>query len=260
MPTSDIGQRITSARLAAEHVSQLDGGHLLFVGGELFTEQNKEVQHYLTELYVTARNKLKHTDRYLYINTNLLYADRSLLTQILDMFDDSSMLHQVKFTTSYDTYGRFSPFTKRAFDSNLREIRKQYPAMKIVVNMIMQKRFVDDILTGYVNVKDFIDAYDVDINTIPLITDDKTQAPSKAHFWSAIEKIDQSVPGYFERYVTNFALEQKVDLKQFQHTKFVDVSADTIECGHVVNFCKCYADSDECFICKCKQLKGHLDA
>ena len=68
----------------------------------------------------------------LYLNTNLIYEDISGLGFVLDLMKNK--FDRLKFTTSYDLYGRFrKKFDETLFFTNLKWIKEKFPECNIVV-------------------------------------------------------------------------------------------------------------------------------
>ena len=122
-----------------------NGSHVLLVGGELFDSGSNNVRKYLSDFFSKViYYQFEGIIDLLYLNTNLLYEDTSLLFSVLDMIKDRELFDRLKFTTSYDVYGRFKDKNSESlFFRNIRTLRERYPEIKIVVNTIMTKQFCE---------------------------------------------------------------------------------------------------------------------
>lgn len=254
------------------------GNHILLVGGEIFDNLNVDVKKELRYLFMDISIKMIHSEIDLfYLNTNLLYNNTELLYDCLDILKAKQLLDRVKFTTSYDIEGRFSSvYAETTFVYNLNHLIKYYPELKIVVNVVLTKSVCDrivndtfgtDYLLTYLKTKniqkstivDWINYFGVQVNTIPYIQLDYEKAPqmpSKSDIFSALLHIDSIFPGYLEQYANNIALKQEKRLYEYNKItkEFIYCSANLNECGHSINFTKCFNDSTDCFPCTIQRL------
>ena len=120
-----------------------DGDDVLLVGGEILAPYHESVNIALQSLIDKCVAMVKSTQiRYLYINTNLIYTNRINLDYLLGKM--RGMEYRLKFTTSFDIYGRFRSGREREiFLSNLAYIRDNYPNVNVVVNSIITKQLVN---------------------------------------------------------------------------------------------------------------------
>ncbi len=191
----------------------------------------------------------------LYINTNLLY-DVYRLVEFLKHIACRGLIDRIRFTTSYDTYGRFSSETQRClFMENLNTIHNEIPELRIVVNSIMTKDLCDRLKSGNgyretVNIPDGI-LY----NLIPYIGDSDEFRPDRNDVFKTLLAEDRMNNGFLRDYVANFDLQQRKIVLKYDPTRdnFIDSSSDYSACGHGINFSK-YSNSGSCFICDMKEL------
>lgn len=246
---------------SVQHFLQSDkferGSHVLLVGGELFdsviTEEMRNMISFVVDMMEMDEIDL------LYINTNLIYQDLSGLYFLLDKIEEKQLFHRLKFTTSYDLYGRFcSDEKQKLMTDNLQTIKSKYPDIKIVVNIILTKQACNQITNKDFSVKDFQNMYDIQVNTIPYIILHNNMAPTKEEVYKALLTIDEEISGYLKSYVENLDLPQDKILYEYTSGDINDLvfcsSDDNSACGHSVNFKKCFIDSDECFVCSVKKL------
>ncbi len=256
----------------------IKGNHILLVGGEIFDIVNKDVKKEFIALIKEIKDKLcLNKVDLLYINTNLLYKDISLLDWFLALFEANGLLPRLKFATSYDILGRFTSKERELlFYHNLKYITDTYKDLKVVVNTVLtneackricEDKFGADYLLQYLKeqdrdtftIKDWIEYFRVDINTIPYIRldDDKApQMPTKSTVLETLLHIDTIIPGYLKKYSDNIALKQPKLLYEYNKSKqdFDFCSSKLGECGHSVNFTRCFADSDRCYPCEIQKL------
>ncbi len=229
------------------------GSHVLLVGGELFdTKFSEETERIfraflLQMVYWMTKG---HIDL-LYVNTNLLYKNTDYLTKfLLDQIAKNNLFDRLKFTTSYDLYGRFTPERPASLvESNLKKLVKKYKDIKIVANMIMTKQFCEAILSGSFSVKAFKEKFGVEVNTIPYIILTEDMAATREQIYSTLAKLESEEPGYIKAYVHNIALPQEKRLYEYNGTEYVYMTAANSPCGHNENF-KLYTPAkDRCFVC-----------
>ena len=120
-----------------------DGDDVLLVGGEILAPYHESVNIALQSLIDKCVTMVESTQiRYLYSNTNLIYTNRINLDYLLGKM--RGMEYRLKFTTSFDIYGRFRSGRERdIFLSNLAYIRDNYPNVNVVVNSIITKQLVN---------------------------------------------------------------------------------------------------------------------
>lgn len=234
-----------------------DGSHVLLVGGELF--DTKFSRH--TEK--VFRNFLETIVSYmvcgkidlLYVNTNLIYENTDYLYYLLRLIDKQALFPRLKFTTSYDIYGRFLGNERALFERNLSAIKKDFPEIRIVVNMIMTKQFCEAVLSDNFSVKNFKEKYHVDVNTIPYIILHEDMAAERTTIFNTLIKLDYQMPGYLSAYVDNVALDQKKLLYEYDGKEYRFMTAKDSACGHNENFLLYTKDHKHCFICDMLNLK-----
>lgn len=254
------------------------GNHILLVGGEIFDIQNDKVKKALSQLLVCV-SKMMSNNRIdlLYINTNLLYQDTTFLNWFLTLYQANGLLNRIKFTTSYDVQGRFTSKERELlFYHNLKALTDEYKDLRIVVNCVLteeackriqEDHFGADYLLEYLKdqnkeiwtIKDWIDYFKVDINTIPYIRlpyDLAPTMPTKSMVFNTLLHIDSLIPGYLNDYAENIALTQEKLLWEYnkKDNEFKYCSSELADCGHSVNFQLSFKDSDECFPCAVKKL------
>lgn len=255
-----------------------DGNHILLVGGEIFDTKHFEVKIVLRDLLIQILDwmLIDKIDLF-YINTNLLYKDTDLLLNFLNVVQERNLFNRLKFTTSYDTVGRFTNKERELlFYKNLKYLTDTYQDIHIVVNTVLTKetckriqedRFGADYLLEYLQkqekstctIKDWMDYFKVQINTIPYIRlpyDLAPEMPTKAMVFDTLLHVDEIIPGYLKDYAENIALKQEKDLFEYNKmTKtFKYCSSSLSECGHSVNFKLSFADSNKCFPCEIQKL------
>jgi len=251
-------EQLDSICVIDKDVKTLNNTHVMFVGGEIFDGKDEVINQALYTLFKTVLDKMERKEiELLYINTNLLYNTSIILDRILTRIDTHKLIDRIHFTTSGDEYGRFSNLDQyNLFYENLINIRKTYPTLPIYVNLILTKKFCEDVLSDKFNIKEYQETYKVEVNTIPYIKFGKViNAPTKEQVFQTIMKLDEQLPGYGLKYCNNFLLNQDIILQKVQNGKLINISSNKNTCKHSENFTRCYSDSNSCFVCDCKELK-----
>lgn len=254
------------------------GNHILLVGGEIFDTKVDIVKKGLIDLIKYVKNMMCNDEIDLfYVNTNLLYTDIDLLDWFLDLYQTNGLLGRIKFTTSYDMVGRFtSKEREMLFYRNLKCLTDRYADLHVVVNTVLTneacKRIQNDMFgadysLGYLKeqgkdrwtIKDWMDYFRVDINTIPYIRlpyDKAPEMPTKGIVFDTLLHIDKLIPGYLKSYADNIALPQIKNLYEYSKSEksYKYCSSKLVDCGHSENFKLSFADSDECFPCAIQKL------
>ena len=229
-----------------------DGDDVLIVGGEILASYYEEVDESLRELIdkcvqLISINKI----RFLYINTNLIYKDRANLIYLFEAIKGYE--DRLKFTTSYDVYGRFK--TKEAeelFLKNLLFIKDNYPKVNTVVNCIITKQLV----ASNFDDEQFKETYGVKyVNFIPYVPvpDDRSMDVSFMDIVKVLARAERKHKGYIDFYINDFDLNQNKVLYQYhKDIGYEECTSKYSECHHNENFKK-VLDGD-CFICKLKEV------
>ena len=261
----NVSQKLDSIR-AVERFLLSDkyekGSHVLLVGGELFdTKSSEEFQNFLS---FVANEMASGNIELLYLNTNLIYENLDSICFLLDKIKDKKLFGRLKFTTSFDIFGRFSDNEKQKLMlTNLKKIKALYPEINIVVNIILTKQACEVILENKFSILGFRQEYSVEVNTIPYIVLTNDMAADKQTIFKTLVHLDKEMPGYLRKYVENFDLPQKKLLYEYTAGDINDLvfcsSDDDADCGHSINFKKYSIEQDSCFVCDIKKLLGMVE-
>ena len=200
---------ITEATSRIKQIKNYDD--VLIVGGEILEDYYTTVDKKLEELFVILKKKIERNEiRYFYINTNLLYENMINVTNLMNVF--IGLRDRIKFTTSYDIYGRFdNEDSKKLFLSNLQYIKNKYPDVNIVVNSILTKQLIKAIINGEYDYKEILDKYKLSyINLIPYIPvkDNNEMDTNFKDIIKALSIVNKHNPGYIKHYIDDFDLNQ----------------------------------------------------
>ena len=241
-----------------------DGDDVLLVGGEILNSYNELSDYELHRLLNLCASLIKKDRiRYLYINTNLIYGNRKNLTYLLDLFN--GIEDRLKFTTSYDVYGRFNHVLNTTIDSlaskiwfnNMLYIKDNYPKINVVVNVIITKQLVEKVPKNWAINWDALQStlgikY---INFIPYIPveDDRSMDVTFKDIVKVLAAEEKRNPGYINKYIDDFDLNQDKILYEYHKDKgYVECTAKYSDCHHNENFKKVL--DNECYICKLKEI------
>lgn len=227
--------------------------HVLIVGGEIF--DSLVLNEVMTAFFekIVERMLTNRIDL-LYINTNMIYKDMTVLYNMLNLIQKHNLFNRLKFTTSYDIEGRFATEeTRQQMLNNLLKVKEDFKDINIVTNIILTKQCCEVILNGTFNTKEFMDKYNCWINFIPYIIYLKELTADKKDIFKALSKINRQNPGYLDRYIGSFDNGQDKYLYYYDNNDFVFCSCENSECGHAENF-KRYSEDGTCFICDLKNI------
>jgi MoaA/NifB/PqqE/SkfB family radical SAM enzyme len=242
-----------SIKAVSDMIDKINNGDdVLLVGGEILANYDAEVSKELKKLFTKCIGMIRNNKvRYLYINTNLLYKDISNLVFLLESI--SGYEERLKFTTSFDIYGRFkNNESEKIFLNNLRFIAEHYPKVNIVVNSIITKQLVETDFDFDKFKKEYGIKY---INFIPYIPvkDDRSMDTDFKGIVKVLAKCEKQKPGFLKFYIDDFDLNQNKKLYEYNKYKgYVPCTAELAECHHNKNFKKVLGD--ECYICKLKEV------
>lgn len=228
------------------------GDDVLLVGGEILANYDAGVSKELQSLLLNCVNRIKMQQiRYLYINTNLIYKDRTNLIYLLDAI--TGYEDHLKFTTSFDVYGRFkTDASKQLYLDNLRFISECYPRVNIVVNAIITKQLVESDFDFDAFQKEYGIKY---INFIPYIPvkDDRSMDTDFKGIVKILARCEKKMPGFLKFYIDDFDLNQNKILYEYKKNQgYVTCTSNLSECHHNQNFKKVLGG--ECYICKLKEV------
>ena len=246
----DVKEQCHSIDLVIYHITRLPYCDILIVGGEIMEYTNYKVYEHMYKLFLLLHKRLKNCDiRYLYLNTNLLYTDLELCAAFLSMLNRDNLLHKLKFTTSYDIYGRFENEQKRKlFLKNLHTLTYSYKRLNIVVNTMLSKQYCESDF----DLKAFCNKYRVQVNLIPYITLHENMRPTNEQIITKLQQAEEWFPGYIKQYINNFNLQQERFLYEYHKEKGYEYcSCDNAKCGHSENFKKILVD-ESCYVCQLK--------
>lgn len=236
------------------------GSHILLVGGELFDTRfdGKLLCKYKEFINFIAKRVSVGKIDLLYLNTNLIYKDLTYLFMFLDTLNRFNCIDRVKFTTSYDVFGRFKDEEARTLVlENIKTLKDKYADLQIVTNIILTKQACEAILANKLNLKEFTEKNRVRVNTIPYIVLHDNMAPTISDVIKTLKHISTQIPNYFSDYVANISLPQDKLLYDYVDGVGLEFcSSKNAPCGHSVNFNKCSTDYNGCFVCRCiEELK-----
>lgn len=247
---TEMKQSIAAVREKIKTINP--GDDVLLVGGEILANYSPVVSKELQALFLDCIERIKTKQiRYFYINTNLLYKDKTNLIFLLDAI--SGYEEQLKFTTSFDVYGRFkNNKAKHLFLDNLHFIQTHYPKVNIVVNSIITKQLVESNFDFDHFQKEYGIKY---INFIPYIPvqDDHSMDTDFKGIIKVLARCEKKNPGFLKFYIDDFDLNQNKNLYEYKKSKgYVACTSNLAECNHNQNFKKVL--NGECYICKLKEV------
>lgn len=234
-----------------------NNNHILICGGELFDDHKRIdiIKNFFQSILYLAKNGIIDL---IYINTNLLYELNNIVECLIPIFksyNDNNILERIRFTTSYDIYGRFSSVEKqKLFLQNLQYIKQTIPELNIVVNMILTKQFCKSIINDQFNIFDFCKNYNISVNLIPYIILNDELIPTQSDLYTALQMIYLQNPQYMIKWLNELDLKQKRIMLTYVNNKFQSCECDLSECGHSENFKRYTVKNNSCFVCDLKYI------
>ena len=237
----------------------LKNSHLLIVGGEIFHLTSEQEQETLVDFYNQVINHMKNNDiGLLYINTNLIYEDLTLIKKVLTNFENQNLLDRVRFTTSYDLDGRYkTEEIRQKFINNLKDIRANYPKLHMVANTILTKKVCDLINSGELSIKNLMKDFGCWVNLVPYIVYDKKLSATREAIFNALQAVEEENEGYIAKYVKNLSLDQEKRVYINNNGKYDLCMSEKNKCGHSINFNR-YSENGSCYICDLKECFNGL--
>ncbi len=254
-------EKIQSIGAVMADIQTLGLTDILIVGGEVYCPQSPEVTAKLYDLFDLITTRIKNGEtRLLYMNTNLLYSDHTMLEHIMYSFDNMEQRKHLRFTTSFDISGRFADeTTKQTFISSLRWLVNPHWGVTTAVNMILTKPFCQAVMNKEFSISSFIqndcgNYSPTFINTIPYIPlgPDDPLKPTEHEVFTTLRMIEEDQPHYLRYYIEQYDTYQDRVLKEYRRGQgLVECSSSYLECGHNSNYTKVF-DDGSCYVCRIK--------
>lgn len=227
--------------------------HVLICGGEIFDNiKNLNILiNFFKKIIDLMNNNIIDL---LYINTNLIYENMSILFNFLDLIKNNNLFNRLKFTTSFDLQGRFkNQKSKELMLNNLKKLKDIYIDINIVTNIILTKKVCEQIINNNFSIKNFSEKYKCYINLLPYIIYNPDLVASRTQIFKALKKVSDEIPDYLPYYIQNISIKQQKKLYVYRNNQFQYASCKISQCEHSINF-KRYSTNNTCFCCDLKEL------
>lgn len=236
------------------------GSHMLLVGGELFDTPKLDSSAHLLTLMdrIVGMMMVGDVDLF-YVNTNLLYEDLTLLEKLLQKIEVCGLSDRLRFTTSYDIFGRFGPDEMGRGNSlwarNMATIRREYPSINVVINTILTRQYCKLVIgcPELELVGAFRKRYGSYVNLLPYVAVDGDFTPERNDVFRTLRITEDRNSGYLDGYIRNFDLPQEKLIYRYVDGGLIFSSSELAKCGHGINFSS-YSGGNTCFICDIKEL------
>lgn len=227
--------------------------HVLICGGEIF--DNIKNLNILIDFFKKIIDLMNNNIiDLLYINTNLIYENTTILFKFLDLIKNNNLFNRLKFTTSFDLCGRFkNQKSKELMLYNLKNVKDRYADINIVTNIILTKIVCEAIINNNFSIKEFSEKYKCYINLLPYIIYNTELTASRSLIFKALKKVSEEIPDYLPYYIQNISIDQQKKLYVYRNNQFQYASCKMSQCGHSINF-KRYSSNNTCFCCDLKEL------
>lgn len=165
-----------------------------FIGGELFNTEllNTTEQDVFTQLMSLSADLVKQgkIDR-VYITSNLIYADTSLLVRVLNMLNSKGVINHYCLCTSWDYKYRFKTENdKRLWERNMLFVKNTYPTLMLHVETIITQVLIDAVMSGELDLSMFEKKYGASVDYM---------APNAGYNYSSKQEFEKEIPGFFPK-------------------------------------------------------------
>lgn len=233
------------------------GSNVLFTGGELFDRKlPKESVKAFYRLTQTCIDMIQDGSlEKVYINTNFIYEDTSLLFGILDKFKKNNLEHKVHITTYYDLGYRY----KNQADlwtatMNMREVSNRYPTMVRTARMIMTIIAYDILTIEPLILDNFFYDTSFSLYLSPYIKGDADFSLTRNEHLTFLFSLKEYYPDILHKIINDIDSHSSEKLFDYNGHRFVMKNQKFSPCGHKEHFRRVYKDSDSCFLCDLKKL------
>ena len=132
------------------NTSYISGSHVMVVGGELFDKSNLDLNKKILSVFEKLfQYQLRGLIDLLYVNTNLIYEDISLLSEVLNRACHMNLNKRLKFTTSWDKSGRFlNDKSIQVWNKNMELLTLQFHQINKVINTILTRQLCESMIAS----------------------------------------------------------------------------------------------------------------
>ena len=203
----------------SDEMQKYDG--VALIGGELFDGQFTTYTERLlfTELFPVILYALRDKDSELRISSGLMFKDPTFFLNTLRGENMSSIQNfgTMRLCTSYDTLGRFS--TEEQLDNwkrNMHLVHTEFPAIKLHTEILVTEDFLQKVLSGEFNIKEFKDTYHTDVDFLE---------PNAGFHYESKEAFAKVLPNFFPKRATFLRfLERMIQTREIDLHALLDVT------------------------------------
>ena len=200
------------------------------IGGEFFNGEINtiEVKNYFYKIIDCFINKIKSgIAKRCLITTALMFNDNSDLLEFCEYIKDFQ--NQFMICTSWDIIGRFNDKTLKNWQNNMLLLHKNYPNLKLHVEMIVTQAMLEAVLSGHLNLKKFNEHYNCFTNYMLPMT-------GYGHLCNNIKEFENKI-------LSNFFPRRETFLKFLQYT----YETKMLTKNDLENFINIVNHSDTCY-------------
>lgn len=182
-----------------------------FIGGELFDTRiltDIEQDTFVQLMELSANLVLSGSIDRVYVTSNLIYEDRSLLDRVLTILKNKGTLTHYGICTSWDYKYRFRTEQDRVYwENNMGFIRKNFPEVMLHIEIIVTQALIDAVMDGKLDLTMFEKQYGASVDFM---------APNAGYNYASKKDFSKHIPDFFPRrddfieFLYKFALENKV--------------------------------------------------
>lgn len=180
-----------------------------FIGGELFDTRllTATEQDCFIDLIQSVSELVKSGQiRRVYITSNLIYFDTSLLVRLLDWLKRENTLPAFCICTSWDISHRFKTSQDKAlWERNMEMLHTSYPELMLHVETIITQDLIDAVMSGKLDLRDFKTKYNASVDYM---------APNAGYNYASKAAFAKDVPGFFPTRDSFLTFLRKVCIEQ----------------------------------------------
>lgn len=182
-----------------------------FIGGELFNTDllnSIEQETFVQLMDLSANLVLSGNIERVYVTSNLIYKDRSLLERVLILLQNKGVLNHYCLCTSWDYKYRFKTESdKKLWEENMLFVKDNFPEMMLHVETILTQALIDAVMRGELDLSMFKNIYGASVDYM---------APNAGYNYSSKQEFAKDIPDFFPRrsdfldFLTKVAIEDSV--------------------------------------------------
>lgn len=196
------------------------------IGGEFFDNQLKDatVKEKFYNLFPIIKEKINQGKiGRLLIATSLVFDRNKELVNFLKHLESLDLIKSTVLCTSYDSIYRFrNDKMKTLWENNMLFLKSNYPSLRLHTEIIITKKFMEDVLSGDFNILAFREKYKTAIDYIDPMADMKNYPKEKVmkdlpEFFPSVDLFISFLNYAYQNSLVDFSTFLKMDIRS-NHT------------------------------------------